>query len=59
LFSEALRQGVESISNAIELYPPLKISKAEAEIYLRNNISFDFNKEKREALKLFWSLAGL
>lgn len=58
-FNNALRQGVESIKESIDLYPPLKLSKLEAAEYLTNNISFDFNKEKREALKLFWSLAGL
>jgi chorismate dehydratase len=58
-FNNALRQGLENIKEAVDLYPPSKLSKQEAEHYLRNNISFDFNKEKREALKLFWSLAGL
>lgn len=58
-FNAALKKGVESIKESIELYPPTKLTKLEAENYLRNNISFDFNKEKREALKLFWSLAGL
>jgi len=57
-FNSALRQGVENIKDAIDLYPPLKLTKPEAEFYLRNNISFNFNKEKREALKLFWSLAS-
>ena len=59
IFNNALKQGVESISEAVDLYPPQKISKIDAEHYLRNNISFNFNKEKREALKLFWSLANL
>jgi chorismate dehydratase len=58
-FNSALKQGVESIKEAIDLYPPPKLTKSDAEFYLRNNISFDFNKEKREALKLFWSLSGL
>lgn len=58
-FNSALKQGVESIKEAIDLYPPPKLAKSDAELYLRNNISFDFNKEKREALKLFWSLSGL
>lgn len=58
-FNEALRTGVGSIIKSIDLYPPTKLSKTEAEYYLCNNISFDFNDEKRKALKLFWSLASL
>ncbi len=58
-FNEALRSGVNSIAKSIDMYPPLKLSKVEAEYYLTNNISFDFNDEKRKALKLFWSLARL
>lgn len=58
-FNRALRKGVNNIKESIDLYPPRNLSKPEAEYYLRNNISFDFNKEKREGLKLFWSLASL
>ncbi len=58
-FNNALRQGVENIKESIDLYPPIKLTKPDAEFYLRNNISFDFNKEKREALQLFWSLASM
>ena len=58
-FNNALRQGVEKLKESVELYPPLKLTKPDAEFYLRNNISFDFTKEKREALKLFWSLASI
>jgi chorismate dehydratase len=58
-FNSSLRKGVHCIKESIDLYPPSKLTKLEAEFYLRNNISFDFNKEKHEALKLFWSLAGL
>lgn len=58
-FNNALRKGVENIKESIEQYPPLGLSKDEAEKYLRNNISFEFTKEKREGLKLFWSLASM
>ncbi|RPH34546.1 MAG: hypothetical protein EHM93_00495 [Bacteroidales bacterium] len=58
-FNNALRKGVENITESINYYPPSKLTKVEAEHYLRNNISFDFNKEKHESLKLFWSLASL
>lgn len=58
-FNEALLAGVNSIEKSIDMYPPSKLTKIEAGYYLRNNISFDFNDEKRKALKLFWSLASL
>jgi len=58
-FNSALSKGVENIKESIDLYPPINLSKIEAEYYLRNNISFVFDKEKREGLKLFWSLASL
>ena len=58
-FNKALRKGVENIKESIDFYPPVSLSKIEAELYLRNNISFEFTKEKREGLKLFWSLASM
>lgn len=58
-FNKALRSGVENIKESIDLYPPVKLSKIEAEKYLRNNISFNFTKAKHEGLKLFWSLASM
>ncbi len=58
-FNKALRKGVENIKESIDFYPPVSLSKIEAEKYLRNNISFEFTKEKREGLKLFWSLASM
>ena len=56
-FNSSLGYGIESIPASIEFISNSKISKPEAEHYLRNNISFNFNQPKHEALKLFWSLA--
>jgi len=56
-FNSSLKRGIESIDASIDCYPPLRISKVEAQKYFQNNISFDLTGQKREGLKLFWSLA--
>ncbi|MHC1705246.1 MAG: menaquinone biosynthetic enzyme MqnA/MqnD family protein [Tenuifilaceae bacterium] len=56
-FNSSLRYGIESIPASIDFFSQSKLSKLESEFYLQNNISYNFNQQKREALKLFWSLA--
>lgn len=56
-FNSSLRYGVESIPASIDFFSNSRISKLEAEHYLRNNLSFNLTQQKREAIKLFWSLA--
>jgi len=56
-FNKSFSIGLISLPSAIDYYDPKNISKLEAEQYLRNNISFELDSRKREAIKLFWSLA--
>lgn len=56
-FNDSLRYGVDRIPESVEYFANSKISNQESEFYLKNNISFDLNPQKREAIKLFWSLA--
>ncbi len=56
-FNNALKNGLDNIDKTLEEFPPTIISKAEAKKYLSGNISYDFNEEKKRAMKLFISLA--
>lgn len=55
-FSSSLKVGIENIEASIDRYPNAKISRFEAQQYFQNNISFNLTPQKREGLKLFWSL---
>jgi len=57
-FNNSLRYGVESIPASIDYFSNSKLNKPDAELYLRKNISFNLNEQKREGLKMFWSLAS-
>lgn len=52
-FNNALKNGLDNIDNTLGEFPPSFISKAEAKKYLTENISFDFDSEKKKALELF------
>lgn len=56
-FNQSLKLGVENIDASIDSLTTLNISRLDAQLYFKNNISFDLNSKKREALKLFWSLS--
>ena len=56
-FNFAFNIGVNNIPAAIDFYAPKNISRKEAEYYLQNNLSFLLDDPKRDAIKLFWSLA--
>lgn len=55
-FNSALKYGVENIEKALNTYPT-DFSYIESYNYLKNNISYPFNADKREGLSDFWSLA--
>lgn len=55
-FNEALKLGVENIEQALHKYTS-EFSYALSYEYLKNNISYNFNADKREGLSDFWSLA--
>ncbi|NLA50453.1 MAG: menaquinone biosynthesis protein [Bacteroidales bacterium] len=53
-FNEALGTGVKNITEVVRKYGRKGIIRGEAlEIYLTENISFNLNKDKRKAIKLF------
>lgn len=56
-FNNALKNGLDNIDKTLEEFPPTFISKQEAKKYLTENISYDFNEEKKRAMKLFIALA--
>ena len=55
--NDSFRIGLNDIPAAINYYSPKNISKQEAEYYLTKNLSYILNQPKREAIRLFWSLA--
>jgi chorismate dehydratase len=55
-FNEALKLGVENIEQALHKYTS-EFSYALSYEYLKNNISYNLNADKREGLSDFWSLA--
>ncbi len=55
-FNEALKFGVENIEQALHKYTS-EFSYALSYEYLKNNISYNLNADKREGLSDFWSLA--
>lgn len=56
-FNLALKNGLNNIDKMLEEFPPTVISKDEAKKYLTENISYDFDTEKKKALELFNQLA--
>jgi chorismate dehydratase len=56
-FNRALKTGLEHIDKTLESFPPSLISKTEAKKYLTENISYDFNQEKKKALEFFNKLS--
>jgi chorismate dehydratase len=56
-FNEALKQGLDRIPESIKKYN--NGIKYNLEEYLNNYISYPFNKEKKEALKLFLSFIAI
>ncbi len=56
-FNQALKTGLDNIDQTLEEFPPSVISKAEAKKYLTENISYDFDSEKKKAMELFNHLA--
>jgi len=56
-FNSALKNGLDNIDKALEEFPPSVISTAEAKKYLSENISYDFDADKKKALELFNQLA--
>ena len=55
-FNEALAFGLENIENSLHTLPH-NFDNSFAYQYLKNNISFNLNPDKREGLSEFWSLA--
>ncbi|MEF9986435.1 MAG: menaquinone biosynthesis protein [Bacteroidales bacterium] len=57
-FNSALKYGIDNIDNAIEeCAAKLKFTKQFAHNYLLNNISYNLDKNKKEGLQDFWTLA--
>lgn len=54
LFNNALKNGVQHIDSVIEEGNELSLSAQEKRTYLKNNISFDLDVEKRKGLDLFF-----
>jgi chorismate dehydratase len=52
-FNAALSLGLKNIEAAVEMFGQTIIPNAEAADYLRNNISYGFDAQKKEAMKLF------
>ncbi|MBN2863811.1 MAG: menaquinone biosynthesis protein [Bacteroidales bacterium] len=58
-FNKALRTGVNNIPAVVEKYGKSGIIKGDdLRIYLTENMSFDLDNEKREAIKLFLEYSG-
>ena len=55
-FNAALTHGVSNINEAVKIQDALSISKSEMVKYLSQNISYELNEKKEEALNLFLSL---
>ena len=57
-FNAALKLGVQQIENSVECYKFLlpEVPKSTMISYLSNNIDYEFNTQKKEALTLFLSL---
>ncbi len=55
-FNSALKLGIDNIEKAVDKYP-MGFNKEFALKYLKNNVSFNLNADKREGLSEFWSLA--
>ena len=56
-FNSALKNGLDNIDKTLEEFPPAVISKTAAKKYLTENISYDFDEEKKKALELFNQLS--
>lgn len=56
-FNLALKNGLSNIEKTLDEFPPSAIGKAEAKKYLAENISYDFDADKKKALELFNLLA--
>ncbi len=56
-FNLALKRGLISIDRTLDKYPPGFINRAQAIIYLKQNISYDLDAQKKKAMKLFLQLA--
>ncbi|MGE0635515.1 MAG: menaquinone biosynthetic enzyme MqnA/MqnD family protein [Bacteroidia bacterium] len=56
-FNNALKNGLANIDKTLEEFPPTVVNNTEAKKYLTENISYDFDSEKKKALKLFDQLS--
>lgn len=56
-FNNALKNGLANIGKTLEEFPPTVVTAAEAKKYLTENISYDFDAEKKKALELFNELS--
>lgn len=56
-FNNALKNGISNMGKTLEKFRPTVVSTAEAKKYLTENISYDFDAEKKKALELFNQLA--
>jgi len=56
-FNNALENGLNNIDKTLKEFPPSVISKAAAKKYLTENINYDFDTEKKKAMKLFNKLS--
>lgn len=54
-FNRALETGLQHIEESVKDVP-LPISEKEAIAYLKNDIQYVLDTEKREAMQLFWNL---
>lgn len=57
-FNRALKNGLDNIDQTLQEFPPTVISSEEAKKYLTENISYDFDTEKKKALELFYELSN-
>ena len=55
--NSALKFGIQNIDKSITPYVNERISHKEAYIYLTQNISYEFDNQKKEALSLYWEYA--
>ncbi len=56
-FNNALKNGLNNIDKTLQQFPPTVVTTAEAKKYLTENISYDFDAEKKKALELFNELS--
>lgn len=57
-FNHALKNGLDNINKTLEEFPPSVVNTAEAKKYLTENISYNFDSQKKKGLELFNELSN-